>query len=67
VVRKLVSVRTLFLALFVGLVSLAPAPAKAQIAVGVGISVHVAPPAIPVYVQPPCPVEGYLWTPGYWA
>ncbi len=66
-VRKLVSVRTLFLALFVGLVSLAPAPAKAQIAVGVGISVHVAPPAIPVYVQPACPVEGYLWTPGYWA
>jgi WXXGXW repeat (2 copies) len=67
VVRKLVSVRTLFLALFVALVSLAPAPTKAQIAVGIGISVHVAPPAIPVYVQPACPVEGYLWTPGYWA
>ena len=32
-----------------------------------GISVHVAPPAIPVYVQPACPVEGYLWTPGYWS
>lgn len=35
--------------------------------VSVGISVRIAPPAIPVYVQPPCPVEGYLWVPGYWA
>lgn len=33
----------------------------------VGISVGIAPPPIPVYVQPACPVEGYLWTPGYWA
>jgi YXWGXW repeat-containing protein len=63
--RSLLSLRTLLLAGFVGLVSLAPAPAKAQIAVGV--SIRVAPPAIPVYVQPPCPVEGYMWTPGYWA
>lgn len=42
------------------------AKTNAQVAVGVGISVDVAPPALPVYVQPPCPVEGYLWTPGYW-
>ena len=40
--------------------------AHAQIAVGIGISVHVAPPALPVYVQPPLPAPGYLWTPGYW-
>jgi len=26
-----------------------------------------APPALPQYVQPPCPGDGYLWTPGYWA
>jgi hypothetical protein len=26
-----------------------------------------APPALPDYEQPPCPQEGYLWTPGYWA
>ncbi len=32
----------------------------------VGISVGIAPPPLPVYVQPACPVEGYLWTPGYW-
>ena len=39
--------------------------ASAQIAVG--ISVRVAPPEIPVYVQPACPTDGYLWTPGYWS
>src|SRR5438552_10676157 len=33
----------------------------------VGISVSVAPPLLPVYVQPPCPSPGYIWTPGYWA
>jgi WXXGXW repeat (2 copies) len=41
--------------------------AHAQIAIGIGISVHVAPPALPVYVQPPLPAPGYLWTPGYWS
>jgi len=24
------------------------------------------PPPLPDYEQPPCPDEGYLWTPGYW-
>lgn len=24
------------------------------------------PPPLPVYEQPPCPVEGYIWTPGVW-
>ena len=42
-------------------------PGGAQAQISVGISVHVGPPALPVYVQPPCPTEGYLWTPGYWA
>src|SRR5499433_2889036 len=45
--------------------ALTPAPSRAQ--VSVGVSVRVGPPALPVYEQPPCPVEGYLWTPGYWA
>ena len=40
-----------------------PAASFAQVA----ISVRIGPPAIPVYTQPPCPEEGYLWTPGYWA
>ena len=34
---------------------------------GVFISVNFGPPALPVYEQPPCPAEGYMWTPGYWA
>ena len=34
---------------------------------GVFISVGFAPPPLPVYVQPICPGDGYLWTPGYWA
>src|SRR5579863_4149339 len=33
----------------------------------VAVSITIAPPAIPVYTQPVCPHEGYLWTPGYWA
>jgi hypothetical protein len=35
--------------------------------IGVGISVNFGPPALPVYEQPICPGDGYLWTPGYWA
>jgi hypothetical protein len=31
----------------------------------IGISVAIAPPAIPIYEQPYCPTEGYIWTPGY--
>jgi WXXGXW repeat (2 copies) len=38
---------------------------KAQ--AGLFISITVAPPALPVYVQPPIPGPGYMWTPGYWA
>ena len=33
----------------------------------ISISVSFAPPELPVYEQPLCPGEGYLWTPGYWA
>ncbi|HTW81153.1 MAG TPA: hypothetical protein VME23_16510 [Terracidiphilus sp.] len=25
------------------------------------------PPPLPVYNQPPCPGDGYIWTPGYWS
>lgn len=41
------------------------APAKSSASVGIFVS--FGPPAIPVYVQPPCPAVGYIWTPGYWA
>lgn len=40
-------------------------PASAQVAVGIRVS--FGPPAIPVYDQPPCPEDGWMWTPGYWA
>ena len=33
----------------------------------IGISISFAPPELPVYEQPICPGDGYLWTPGYWA
>jgi hypothetical protein len=63
---KRILIRVVLLALCMPLgLALVASPASAQIAVG--ISIRVAPPAIPVYVQPPCPTEGYLWTPGYWA
>src|SRR6266446_4294870 len=32
----------------------------------VDFSVNIAPPVMPVYAQPLCPVAGYIWTPGYW-
>src|SRR5277367_2220963 len=55
----------LFPVLFIAVVMLmmVPTTSSAQI----GISVSFGPPALPVYEQPPCPAEGYLWTPGYWA
>ena len=42
---------------------LAPAGVFAQ----VDVSVQIAPPELPVYDQPICPGDGYIWTPGYWA
>src|SRR6202789_2363093 len=33
---------------------------------GVFVSVTIAPPVLPVYTQPICPGDGYLWNPGYW-
>jgi len=60
--RKFLSLRILFLAV---LALVVPAASRAQVALGV--SIRVGPPALPVYEQPPCAVEGYMWTPGYWA
>ena len=31
------------------------------------VKATIAPPALPDYVQPACPADGYIWTPGYWA
>jgi hypothetical protein len=32
----------------------------------VGVSIRIGPPPLPVYEQPSCPGDGYIWTPGYW-
>ena len=45
--------------------TLAVVPMGAQ--AGVFVSVSIAPPALPVYVQPAIPGAGYIWAPGYWA
>ena len=54
------SIRSMLFALVIVLVS---GVSSAQ----VFVSVNFAPPALPVYEQPLCPAEGYLWEPGYWA
>ena len=33
----------------------------------IGVNITLAPPVLPVYEQPLCPGDGYIWTPGYWA
>jgi hypothetical protein len=43
--------------------SIAASSAYAEFA----LSITVAPPPLPVYVQPSIPEPGYIWTPGYWA
>ena len=53
--------------------SLAPAlvlaalPVASFAGVAIGVSINIAPPALPVYVQPAPPGADYIWTPGYWA
>ena len=58
-------VRWCLFALLVMLMFGHPATSSAQVAVG--ITVGFAPPDLPVYEQPLCPEDGYIWTPGYWA
>ena len=58
--RILLSIRSLLFA-FVMLAMSAASFAQ------IGVLITIGPPALPVYEQPVCPGEGYLWTPGYWA
>jgi hypothetical protein len=60
--RTVLSIRWLLFTLGMLLVSVA---SSAQVRVGVAVT--IAPPELPVYEQPICPGDGYLWTPGYWA
>ncbi len=59
--------RRLIALAFVALLPLAILPSAARAQVSVGVSINIAPPALPVYVQPAIPAPGYIWTPGYWA
>jgi hypothetical protein len=56
----------LVIPLLLGATLVAPAPA-AHAQVAVGLSITLAPPILPIYVQPAIPAPGYIWTPGYWA
>jgi hypothetical protein len=55
---KFSAIRSILVA---ALLSFTPAVSSAFVAI------TVAPPVLPVYDQPPCPGDGYIWTPGYWA
>jgi hypothetical protein len=55
--------RYLRASLFTFLMICLSAAAFAQVRITVGF----APPPLPVYEQPLCPGDGYIWTPGYWA
>jgi hypothetical protein len=60
--RVILSIRGILFALVLLALS---AASSAQ--VGIAISIRIAPPELPVYDQPICPEDGYIWTPGYWA
>ena len=62
--QKVRSFRSTRWVLLVVLMLFIPARSYGQV---VGISITVAPPALPVYEQPICPADNYIWTPGYWA
>ena len=56
--RSSSAVRTAVLVLTAAFV---PAVSQADVLV----SITIAPPVLPVYTQPICPQDGFLWTPGY--
>ena len=62
-ISRILSMRAVRNTVVAAAMVLAPAASFA----GVFISVGFAPPALPVYVQPVAPGDGYLWNPGYWA
>src|SRR5271165_359471 len=57
------SIRSVRMVLFAFVVLLMSSASFGQ----VRVSVSFGPPALPVYEQPLCPGDGYIWTPGYWA
>ncbi len=62
---SLKTVRTILLA--AAAAAALPSVASAAVNIAIGVSVNTPPPVLPVYAQPACPGDGYMWTPGYWA
>ena len=62
---KTFGTRFLCKALLIGGLASIPTVSLAQFSIG--ISINIGPPALPIYVQPPCPQPNYIWAPGYWA
>jgi hypothetical protein len=60
---RIIPVRSLAFALAMLLMLVIPAASFAQ----VSVAITVGPPALPVYDQPFCPGQDYIWIPGYWA
>jgi hypothetical protein len=60
-------IHSCLLAMAVLAIGILAVPAASFAQVAVGISVTIAPPELPVYDQPICPGDGYIWVPGYWA
>jgi len=54
--NKLTLLLALVVALFCG----------TQAYAGILLTISIAPPPIAVFDQPPCPGDGYIWTPGYY-
>src|ERR1700728_4072015 len=62
--RGTIRMKRIFHTILVGLFALALIePVSAQLSV----TVSFGPPALPIYDQPICPADGYMWVPGYWA
>lgn len=59
------TMRRLAMALLIAALPLALSPCRT--AAATFVSVTVAPPPLPIYIQPPIPAPGYVWVPGYWA
>jgi WXXGXW repeat (2 copies) len=65
--RPMRTIRYLGMLCFAAAALSVPATCSAEAGIAASVSITVAPPVLPVYVQPACPAPGYLWTPGYWA
>src|ERR1700722_19481240 len=57
----------IILVITLGFFVISPSCVSAQVSVGISITARIAPPPLVIYEQPPCPYDGYLWMPGYWA